>query len=406
MKRNALIWTLVSLSMAACSGSTEDETSNDPMFAELTDADLSIEPATIPSDEEMLAFKASLEAEQGFPIMPSDPDEQSFIDGFDAMNVPEPTGLVEKTQTPVVFGWAMDGILGFQSDGLQHSQIVDTDYTSSADFGDDLLGRCGRFDSTVDNSFKPCIIPFGKIGVANGKRRRWFFDWASCGLSAAQAPAQAALQAAAERAFQTVTTGTGFSFPQVTSAASADITLYCSFGEIPAGKIAIGYPFGHVDFSYAADHVFDDRCEEVQPGLGPVPVGGYPNFHALHFADMYYTYTKGKIGINFVDFLNYMLGCSTTTAVVIDMSAKVLAHEIGHVMGFSHQQLPVSGTMFASKSCTWLKQSSQWNVHMSDALNDLHTHTPGQNDTLAIYDEDLSCNSPLGGGEKHIAPVD
>lgn len=352
-----------------------------------------------------------------------DPDESSDIDALgDAdLNMFDPhddAAETEKANIPVVWGWAVKGInqmqdgntsgadesgamdhctqFGRACDNRVHSQALDVSYTgNSADFADDLLGRCGRFDNTVDNSWKPCILPDGmKAGGINppSKAWKWYYDASSCGLQSPQFPLRDLWLSGITIAMQRWTqTGLGaYTFSQTTVASEANITFYCSFDEIPTGKVAIGYPSGDIKLRYAADHVFLEQCEAA----------GYPpELHAYHFADMYYTYKKGRIGIAWQAWWDWINGCGGTTAAKQERIATIMGHEIGHVMGFPHAQLPDFNIMRANKTCSWALNAGQsaggfWAWRGALADYDMDTST-----SLQIYDEDISCYSPLGGKE-------
>lgn len=378
---------------------------------------------TPPQDPEFeAAVNAALAAELGERAANRlDPNEVSEIDSLgdadlDMYGPADESGDIEKGNTPIVWGWAVKGfnqmqdgntsgsnesgatdhctLFGRTCDGLVHSQALDTSYSgnSAADFADDLLGRCGRFDSTVDNSFKPCILPYGKREGTNSpsKAWKWYYDAASCGLESPQFPLRDLWLEGVALAFQRmVDTDNGYTWTRTTTASQANITFYCSFGEIPSGKIAIGYPYGNITLQYAADHIFDETCESP----------GGAGLHAYHFADMYYTYNKGRIGISWVDWWDWINGCGGTTASKRERISTIMMHEIGHVMGFPHAQLSALNPMIANKTCSWALNAGQtgaWGNYLR-ALQDYSIDTNGG--ALNIYDEDISCYSPLGGNE-------
>lgn len=353
-----------------------------------------------------------------------DPDEpagevDALYDAIDEAEaaMPQPAE-VEKGNTPIVWGWAVKGfnqmqdgntsgadesgatdhctLFGRTCDGRVHSQSLDTSYTgNSADFADDLLGRCGRFDNNVDNSWKPCILPDGmRSGGINPptKAWKWYYDAASCGLEPPQFPLRDLWLAGITLAFQRWSQhGVGaYTFSQTTTASQANITFYCSFGEIPSGKIAIGYPSGDIKLRYAADHVFLETCED--PNFDP-------NLHAYHFADMYYTYKKGRIGIQWIPWWDFINGCGGSTTSKTERVATIMMHEIGHVMGFAHAQLPLTNSiMGTNRTCSWALNAGQVGAG-GFRLQTLQDYDMDTSTALQIYDEDMSCYSPLGGNE-------
>lgn len=415
MKRT--IW--IMLATAACSStdatSVEREHPDSPSPILITDE-------TPPADE---AFEASVnEALAGLlgerANVRLDPDQEFEIDAIgDAdLDMFGPNdGDVEKGQTPIVWGWAVKGVnqmqdgnttgpdesgavdhctlFGRTCDNRVHSQALDTSYTgNSADFANDLLGRCGRFDNNIDNAWKPCILPDGmRVGGINppSKQWKWYYDAASCGLEPPQYPLRdlwlAGISLAAQRWSQY---GEGaYTFTQTTVASQANITFYCSFNEIPSGKIGIGYPSGDITLRYAADHIFLETCED--PNF-------HPDLHAYHFADMYYTYKKGRIGIQWIPWWEFIQGCGGSTTAMTERIATIMMHEIGHVMGFAHSQLPMLNVMNSTRTCNWALSAAQsgWDYLWKGVLRDYSMDT---STALQIYDEDISCYSPLGGNE-------
>jgi hypothetical protein len=419
MKQHTSVWVLLLGLGLACSGSEDTTEIQQVEPTDVTDSEQVTE--VVAEQHEIDGYRRALEDALG-PIELADPDAEEPIDslgdgpGYDD-HAPAPGlgGDVDKTIMPIVWGWAVKGVNQMQDgntsgpdesgsldhctatpgsvcDNLVHSQALDLNYTSPSDFADDLLGRCGRFDSTVDNSWKPCVVPYGKKpGSVNfGKFRKWGADFSNCASVGGPLPqwGKDLLVAAFQSAVQNWTTNTEYQFQKVTDLTTADVKLYCdTSGLITTGKVAIGYPFGAVTPQYAANHVFDETCQT--PPHDPL-------LHAHHFADFYYTYKGGRVGFNWDNLWTFLYGCDSDQTNMKMRAKKIFEHEIGHVMGFSHQQLPVTDVMYKNRSCNWALNDLLLNSETEDTLwwLDINNANP-----LQISDNDLSCHSPLGGGE-------
>jgi hypothetical protein len=403
----ALLGILGLLAAAGCGDvAQDDELTEDPDPA--LDEELDSDPA------EESAFQAALDWQWKQSPRPAY-NEGGLIDGFPGVEdellndqTVDPDN-VEKGATPIIWGWAVKGppqmqdgnttgefesgfadhctTFGLACDNQPHAQALDLNYTggTASDFGDDLQGRCGRFDSTVDNAWKPCILPYK---TPQAKTWTWAYDAVSCGLAEPQFPLRDRWLAGIRLALSEFA---AFTWQETTDASTAKLVFYCSFGELPTGKIALGYPYGPITLRYAADHIFDEWCESGVPGE--------VQLHAHHFADMYYTYGKGRVGINWADFWSFIQGCGGNSAQVNSRIKTIMMHEIGHVMGLAHAQLPAATNwMYPTKSCQWALTAgnSAAGDRYQVALGDYDITTSS---SLTILDEDLSCYSPLGGGE-------
>lgn len=342
--------------------------------------------------------------------LPPIPDETP-IDGHDYPDDPEwlPQnemifgGAINKTDTIVGHGWSVEGNIQELSDGLDHWVPNDFSYSSRDDFSEENLGRCGRFDGTVDNSWQACLVP--RLRKNNGNKRwTWKIDWASFGLNPAQWQTHMDnFNGGVVDAMNRVEAQSDIDFWRGDEALSQNINIvYNGDAAFGFAKVGAGYPRGAITMSYSADHSLIDMCE-TPAAAGNVP--GWQDLHVYHFADVYYTYNSATIEIQWNNLWGWIVStCAAPTwTVARSMIKTIIMHELGHVFGFAHQQLPTGSEgsiMLRNKTCTWANTHPGWNGEMVEAVNRAHTHVLGEADTLNVWDTDLSCHSPLGGHDE------
>lgn len=331
------------------------------------------------------------ELEDGTEPMPSDPSEQPW-GHFWPMDEIDPS---EKTNVIMLHGWATEGYLTFR-EGQEHFEPSDSNHSSLADSDNNLLGRCGRFDGLAQFEWMPCLLPWGKSG---SKIWSWTFDFSGCPLDAQY---RGYLLEGARRAFLAAQFQSGWLFPETTLGNDPNIVVQCpSLADGNSmrarGAIGVGFPFGQMQFQHAAILYHADVCEE------PNSTGAEFN----HFSDEYWSYSRGRIYIHWFDFFGYInrelaeLRCpsaaSTNYAELAKRSAHyVILHELGHVLGYTHHSdtTNTENVMYKKRSC-----NAFWNVparfrpFMRNAMWDYDF--PHSSAGLHLYDEDLSCYSPL-----------
>lgn len=357
-----------------------------------------------PTPNEEAGLEANADREP-FPLAdgetPWEPFASAIFDGRD-----ESAG-VDKEHEIELMGWSVKGKIATRG-GSQHYEPISLSLDNMTDFmADARSGHCGRFDGLVDNSWMPCIVPFARSGQ---KSWTWKYDYVSCGadslFNGANAARKAQMYAAIKRAF-VVAAHSGWIFTEANALpnSSVGIVIRCTTnaettlmeGVNQAGAIGAGFPKGALTFAVAGTSgVLADTCEDPAGAESP----GFPTGALFyHNSDEYWTYSHGDIALAWTDLWNYVkVQCAPWAVLGFEQTAlmNITLHEIGHILGFTHQTDTNSdlNVMFANRSCTRLAyNTTKYRSRMEDALYDIDI--PHPETALQIFDEDLSCYSPL-----------
>lgn len=326
----------------------------------------------------------------------------------------------DKNTLPLIYGWAVRGSLRercVNSLGQPitpcefHLEPDDFNYDSlvGADFNRAVLGRCGATDlsaSPVAINFAnlPCIYP----STSGNKVWTWQWDSTSCGGDTAH---DDVLRSIARSAFRDrmaeLGQGTGFSFAELVSLPgfqTADIVIYCATGAQRTGMTAIGteaasFPFGPLSFQHAVPQRIEETCSEDG------------TTKRIQIADEAWTYGQARIVLNWDFTWNVIRGEQTIARATIgggsttcaaqeqadddyaDHAWKtLLTHEMGHVLGFVHQNDTTDNVMSSPLSCELLSRSPGFRQNMKDAL--LALSIPDNAPSLTVLSTDLSCYRP------------
>lgn len=248
---------------------------------------------------------------------------------FDGPSFPEThDGVEDKSKFPLLQGWAIKSALQCGPDGFTaatgcHHRPLISSITSPAQFATALTGRCG--DPALN--YDACIVP--STNGINGKAVSWYWDGASC--SSDRGMTDLFLTGIAS-ALDSISVGSGWTFPIASSAATADVVYRCpTSAEAPAMVHVMGKmtPMGGIEPWSVEPEVINEHCD-------------LDNFESD--TDAYYKYRKGLILINWGMWTNDYttkcapLGFQTTTNAYRTNTATTLAmHEMLHWLGFTHQ---------------------------------------------------------------------
>jgi hypothetical protein len=113
---------------------------------------------------------------------------------------------------------------------------------------------------------------------------------------------------------------------------------------------------------------------------------------------MMYSYKSSRIVINYDGVFDKFYSCTTSEIEVTRGWGNVFMHEIGHKLGFAHDLYDdlSLGIMYAgaSQTCEELTLFSKgFTEHHIAAIYDIDNSTDSFG--LDVYDEDLSCFSPV-----------
>lgn len=337
--------------------------------------------------------------------LPYDPDTPRPIDDPELYSGgPAPVfaeGDVEKTQIPIVWGWAMSATLKQQKKGLNpkaHCELFNktcdnqNHYQSTAlsisgwnDFNSHALGRCGRFDSGAEFDWMPCAVP-AMEKKTGGKTFRWMFQNSNCPNDAA---GREKILTGAQRAFAHLDEQTHLTFQE--SSVDPHIVVRCeAIGS--EGTLGGGFPRGDLKLRWGAAFAGEEQCLD---SLGET--NGQGNI-SYAFTDFYYTYGKMDVVINWTNFFNWTTnGCAASAEDTRQIARSVILHELGHTFGFQHQNVTFNvdlvEIMREQLSCAEAKRpGNSWYFTMHSLMND--ADIPGPNDPHLIFDEDISCLFP------------
>ncbi len=260
--------------------------------------------------------------------------------------------------------------------------------TSFANY-DKMLGPC-------DNPDKKCIWPnTSQTGI--GKSWNWRFDRSNChGWYG-----EDLLYVGMKQAFARAASGTGWSFPELTSGSGERITVYCMYpaerAAISSAAVAMGYPYGNLSTISTPTPTANtfDKCN-----------GSGPEFD-FAFNDVS-KYSSGGITIDTDRFLSFYdgpgvggsVGCGQTGSedFIIAAGYNLILHELGHVLGFVHNLgFPMIPNLGCGAVYTTLASSAfpngwrAYSSYMKDALLNLDT----SGGTSTSRDSDVACLGPF-----------
>lgn len=303
---------------------------------------------------------------------------------------PNQSSVIQKVRTPLVFGYAVHGINVRQDGDLNdHCTIFDkpcddqvhrqaSSLNYHGEFGaasGNIFARCGN--AVIGGAaFAPCIVP-----RATTKSWTWNYVESSCPDNVGAG--HALINNAAQEMFQKLENTTNWTFTE-TASLSPNILIECR-SRIPSNLMAVGFPDGELELDYAADHIFYSVCNEPGQAL----------LVAYTFSDMYYTYNKGRIALNWDTLWETLLGCDGDPRENVDRLKSVMIHEIGHVLGLVHANSPVDNWMSSAQSCETLSTSWQRDVdNYTDAWSWLD-HS--DRSSLQVLDTEITCRQPYHG---------
>lgn len=320
----------------------------------------------------------------------------------------------DKNTLPLIYGWAVRGSLkercvnslGQRIPCEFHLEPDDLSYDSltGADFNSAVLGRCGALDTAtfppIVLASLPCIYP----STSTNKVWTWHWNEESCGGSSAN---DNALRAVAREAFRDrmveLQDGTGWDFVEVESqlgsVQTANLVIYCATGSqrsamTTLGTSAVGFPFGPILFNHAASHRIEETCSVDA------------RFTSLQVGDEAWSYGQGRVALNWDLVWSTIRGerevagatCAAEAQADSDFAyhawKSILAHEVGHVLGFVHQHdtSDDSNLMSPRLSCSLLSNQPGFRPNMKDALSVLSI--PDNAPNLTVLSTDLSCYRP------------
>lgn len=310
---------------------------------------------------------------------------------------------IEKGSLPALLGWGLTPCLAFQ-DGQQefcgrdhcevfglacdnnwHSQSSVLEFESEQDFLDNWTGRCNQA-----NAWGPCMIP---QLTASNRDMSWFFNAATCPSAAV---GRRIIYNGMARAASWLQRYAFVNMYEADSVEQADIEIYCD-STLDGSTAASWRPYGPLTLLYAlADTnqplTISESCETPGlPGFG----SGLAYKQSL---DMMYSYKSSRIAINYNGVFDKFYSCTSNEIEVTRGWGNVFMHEIGHKLGFAHDLYDdlSLGIMYAgaSQTCEELTLFSKgFTEHHIAAIFDIDNSTNSAG--LDVYDEDLSCFSPV-----------
>lgn len=249
---------------------------------------------------------------------------------------------------PLPLGWAVRSQIG--TVGSRSGCVpIDTNYTNEADFTNDILGRCGGVpfngNPNTCSDFSACIVPNTKLAATAPLVRtyKWQFDTTLCDTDP---NVRARFLSAARMAFNVLSNGTAWNFPEETGPTSAPLKLRCmTASEAAAAPRSVAYffptgPLTPVGAGYTGTGgvtgpiTTDELCNGTNP-------------HFLFKGDATYSYSQMNVNLNGSKMTNSYadVGCPASKEGYLPGSlnyqlnayANTIIHEVLHGIGFDHQ---------------------------------------------------------------------
>jgi hypothetical protein len=336
----------------------------------------------------------------------------------DEFEVPEsvemPGGQVNKADTIVLLhGWALRSKITsrcFDSDGdpifpcqsgyepctINSSGICvgDTHISSFTEARQMLLGRCGKEGAGTE--FRACLRPGGRATTPD---KTWNYRIRSedCVQDATRlAQWRTGIRAAMAKAG----VNTRHTFNEVTTDTAPLITVRCAQShEVPVfapRAAASGVPLHQLTFEFGSPVSVNETCDDSAYGT-------FGN-QVRSLTDRFFSHRSGAIVFNWNVMWDHADGglsrCAERTQAGFYARAVeyITLHELGHVLGFVHQQWTAdpSNIMFAGEGqCSRINQppSGGFLEPMDEALR-LYGADPGS-ETGTFLSTNLSCLSPI-----------
>lgn len=333
-----------------------------------------------------------------FGIVPEyNPDarrRKDYAPGEKPGEEPDQQDFEEKAVINAVTGWSLRSVLAFQDgqpqtvngkvyndfcnttqfgvcDNEWHAQAANLDFGHSDIYNADLTGLCGVGSI---RHWRACMLP--KITKAQGGHTlTWRLNGATCSntfrprVETGIARAHALLGVA------------GLTFSQVTT--PANIEYKCQ--EMGDDALGLWSPSGVMTARWGTfAHDVNETCTQ----------SGYGTDHYLQRHDLFYTHDSSIIRIDQDTVIKSSADCHHSTRQFENSIANIITHEIGHLLGFTHQIYndPHFGVMHYETECVNDGELMGFHPFMNDAVKAMDVRI---GTGLTVLGQQLSCLGPL-----------